>query len=179
MIERMPLSNYFPSLEKYTLDFGGESCNLGVIEIKQPIQTTSNNIKAASSICFETLFSYYLTEIVNNGANLIVNISNDGWWGESSGYKMLMAFSRLRAIEARRYVARAANTGISAIINQKGDVIEKIDYNKAGVIKGIVLANSEKTFYTRYGKWLVIIPILIACFSILSIINRLTMRQTK
>ena len=105
-------------------------------------------------ICYESAFGGYVSEFAKKGADLLFVMTNDGWWGDTPGYKQHFEFSKLRAIENRRCVARSANTGKSGFFNQKGDVIQFTEYWKEDVIKATLKANTEKTFYTRHGDYL-------------------------
>ena len=95
-----------------------------------------------------------MTEYVRNGAQLIAIITNDGWWGNSPGHKQLLSYSRLRSIELRRSIVRSANTGISALINEKGDIIDRISYEKSGIINNKVLISDQLTIYAKYGDFI-------------------------
>lgn len=106
------------------------------------------------AICYESAFGGYVSEFVRQGADLLFVSTNDGWWGDTPGYKQHFEFSKLRAIENRRCVARSANTGRSGFFNQKGDVIQSTEYWKEDVIKATLKANSEKTFYAKHGDYL-------------------------
>jgi apolipoprotein N-acyltransferase len=127
-----------------------------------------DNYKAATLICYESAFGGYLTEFVREGANLIFVITNDGWWGNTPGHRQHFEFSKLRAIETRRSVARSANTGISGFINQKGDVLQKTKYWEQDVIKETLKANDEMTFYAKHGDYLS--RIAVYCMVILAIL---------
>jgi apolipoprotein N-acyltransferase len=81
-------------------------------------------------------------------------MTNDGWWQDTPGYKQHMSFSRLRAIENRRCVARSANTGISCFINQRGDVIQQTDWWKEDAINAQLNLNHTTTFYAQTGDLL-------------------------
>ncbi len=78
-------------------------------------------------------------------------ITNDGWWGDTPGYKQHRLFSRIRAIENRRSVARAANTGISCFIDQRGEIIAELGWGVEGAITASLNRNQEITFFVRYG----------------------------
>jgi apolipoprotein N-acyltransferase len=91
---------------------------------------------------------------VGNGAQLIFIITNDGWWGDTPGHRQHYSYASLRAIETRRCVARSANTGISAFINQRGDILQRTKYWEPDVIKASLTLNNTKTFYVRYGDYL-------------------------
>ena len=105
-------------------------------------------------ICYESAFGGYVSEFVRKGADLLFVSTNDGWWGDTPGYKQHFEFSKLRAIENRRCVARSANTGRSGFFNQKGDVIQSTEYWKTDVIKATLKANTEKTYYSKHGDYL-------------------------
>ena len=105
-------------------------------------------------ICYESAFGGYVSEFAKKGADLLFVITNDGWWGDTPGYKQHFEFSKLRAIENRRCIARSANTGRSGFFNQKGDVIQSTEYWKEDVIKATLKANTEKTFYSKHGDYL-------------------------
>ena len=110
--------------------------------------------KVGVPICYESAFGGYVSEFANKGADLLFVITNDGWWGDTPGYKQHFEFSKLRAIENRRCVSRSANTGKSGFFNQKGDVIQSTEYWKEDVIKATLKANTEKTFYSKHGDYL-------------------------
>lgn len=89
-------------------------------------------------------------------------ITNDAWWDNTQGHKQHLSYAKLRAIETRRSIARSANTGISAIINQKGELVQTLGYEKQGSIKGNLKLNNELTFYTSYGDYIARIALLVA-----------------
>lgn len=91
-------------------------------------------------------------------------ITNDAWWGDTQGHRQHLSYARLRAVESHKYVARSANTGISAIINGRGDVISELGYEKTGVVTGQIGINPELTFYDRYGNYLSRIASFLAIF---------------
>jgi apolipoprotein N-acyltransferase len=95
-----------------------------------------------------------VTDYVKKGANLIFVITNDGWWGDTPGYHQHNAYSCIRAIETRRSIARSANTGISSLINQRGEVLQELGWWQRGAIKGILNANERLTFYVMNGDYI-------------------------
>ena len=119
-----------------------------------PHNMSFGNHKVGVAICYESAFGGYVSEFARKGADLLFVSTNDGWWGDTPGYRQHFEFSKLRAIENRRCVARSANTGISGFINQRGDVLQKTEYWKEDVIKATLKANTEQTFYTRHGDFL-------------------------
>lgn len=152
-VERMPYPALFKWLNAISIDMGGMTGSLGTQENQVPLANKSG-ISAAPIICYESIFGEHVSEYVKNGALLLAVITNDGWWGDTPGHTQHLAFSRLRAIENRRSVARAANTGISCFIDQKGDITENTNYWVQDVRKAQVNLNPETTFYTLYGDYL-------------------------
>jgi apolipoprotein N-acyltransferase len=107
------------------------------------------------------MYGEFISEYIRNGAQLLAIITNDGWWGNTIGHKQLLSLSRLRAIELRRSIARSANTGISAIINEKGDILNTIPYEKKGFINDKIFLSSKITFYSQYGDYIFRISLFI------------------
>jgi len=81
-------------------------------------------------------------------------MTNDGWWGNTPGHKQHLQYARLRAIETGRWIARSANTGISAVIDPNGKIIEALPWDKAAAIKYAIPVEESLTFYVRYGDYL-------------------------
>lgn len=105
----------------------------------------------APIICYESIYGEYVSTYVKKGANLLTIITNDGWWGNTPGYKQHLHYACLRAIETRRYVARSANTGVSAVIDEKGQIQQRIPWDKAFFIKAEIPALTKITFYVKWG----------------------------
>jgi apolipoprotein N-acyltransferase len=153
-VEIMPFPKLFKSLEKFALDMGGTIGTIGGDDYRKSFTPVPPKPGIASAICYESVYGEFFAGFVRNGAQLMTVITNDGWWGNTPGHKQHMAFSRLRAIETRRSIARSANTGISAFINQRGDMIQPTKYWEPAVIKGSINANDKITFYVRYGDYI-------------------------
>ncbi|RTQ48441.1 apolipoprotein N-acyltransferase [Hymenobacter gummosus] len=111
-------------------------------------------LRVAPVICYESIYSDYVSEYVRRGATLIGIITNDGWWSDSPGYQQHLTYGRLRAIETRRDIARSANTGVSAFINQRGDIVQQTGWWVQAASRYTVHLNDELTFYTRHGELL-------------------------
>lgn len=148
-VEIVPFSNYLPFLEEWSIDNGGTSVSLG--SEPEPKIMKSDTVTLAPVVCYESVYGEWVSRQCRKGAQLICVITNDGWWKDTPGYKQHMSFSRLRAIENRRWVVRSANTGTSCFINQRGDVFQATGWWVPDVIRRTVNLNSEMTFYTRYG----------------------------
>ena len=110
--------------------------------------------KIGAAICYESAFGEYVSSFCKKGADLLFVITNDGWWGHTPGYRQHFEFSKLRAIENRRCIARSANTGRSGFINQRGDVLQQTHYWVPDAIRANLKANDKVTFYAKHGDYL-------------------------
>ncbi len=155
-VEKMPYPKVFKFLEYLVIDLGGTSGSLGVDSTQRAFQTTINHgkIKIGAPICYESIYGELFGNFVKDGAQIMSVITNDAWWQDSPGHKQHFLFSKLRAIETRRYILRAANTGISAFIDPLGEASQETDYGTRTAIKEIVYPNDEITFYVKHGDYL-------------------------
>jgi apolipoprotein N-acyltransferase len=153
-VEKMPYTWLFRPLKKLTLKLGGIFRSHGTQEEREVFTDPGSGIKIAPVICYESVYGEYVGDYIKLGANYIFVITNDGWWGDTPGYRQHHAFSSIRAIETRRSVARSANTGISSFINQRGDVLNKLGWWERDAIRKTINANSHLTFYVRYGDYI-------------------------
>ncbi len=110
-----------------------------------------DSVALGCAVCYESVYGDFCRDYVKDGARLMTVITNDAWWGDTPGYRQHFNYSRLRAIELRRDLARCGNTGVSAIIDQRGDVVKAGPWWEPYVMKGIVNLNSEQTFFVRHG----------------------------
>jgi len=175
-VEIMPLVHYLPFIEKLALDLGGTVGSLGVNPDQTPF-VIDDHLKIAPVICYESVYGEFLNRFVQNGANAIFVITNDGWWGNTPGHRQHMLFSVLRAIETRRSVARSANTGISCFINQRGDISQRTDYWVPAVIRGSINANNAITFYVKHGDYIGRIFLAVAAlFALMTMFSKVIYR---
>lgn len=107
--------------------------------------------KFSTLICFESVFSDYVREAAKKGAEFLVIITNDGWFGNSFGPIQHERFAVLRAIENRKWIIRAAQTGISCFIDPLGNIYDEIPVNSEGIVSRNIIANNEVTFYSYHG----------------------------
>lgn len=176
-VERMPYPMLFGFLEEYAIQLGGTSGSLATQEERtvfhpapalpkgQPKVASEAPAQALASppsgetgegvvapvICYESIFGEFVTEYVKKGANVLFIITNDGWWGNTPGFRQHLQYGALRAIETRRSIARSANTGISCFIDQRGDIFQATEWWEPAVIKGSININSAETFYMCNG----------------------------
>jgi len=176
-VELMPYLDVFPFLKKFAIDLGGTTGSLGVNPDQTPF-LVSNNLKVAPCICYESVYGEFMNRFIQNGANVIFVITNDGWWGNTPGHRQHMLFSVIRAIETRRSIARSANTGISCFINQRGDISQRTAYWVPAAIRQKINANDKITFYVKYGDYIGRFFLLIAAlFGLLSIYTSFSKRR--
>ena len=153
-IEKMPYRNFLePLLGSLLIDFGGLSYSRGYQDYRTVFKSNTGT-KVAPIICYESIYGEYVSEYVRNGANLLAIITNDGWWNNTEGHKQHLSYARLRSIETRKNIVRSANTGISAVINYRGEILKTIGYEQEGLINKNVGMNDKITFYTKYGDYI-------------------------
>ena len=112
-----------------------------------------NGHKFISAICFDIAYPFDFTKVSNN-YHFIVNISNDTWFGSSYGPSQHLQITRARAIEHNKYLLRATNDGISAIIDNNGTIVDKIEKGISGNLRGQIFLNNDISFYVTHGWWL-------------------------
>ena len=152
--ERIPYQEYLPFLKKwFSWGVGISSWQRGTGQTIFTIDNPSEkiNVKFSTLICFESVFSEYVSEGVKNGAEFLVIVTNDGWFGHTSGPLQHEQYAVLRAIENRKWIVRCAQTGISCYIDPLGNIYDEIPYGTEGIIDKNIIANNEKTFYSLNG----------------------------
>jgi apolipoprotein N-acyltransferase len=163
-VELMPYLDVFPFIKKFAIDLGGTTGSLGVNPDQTPF-VISSKLKVAPCICYESVYGEFMNRFIQNGANVIFVITNDGWWGNTPGHRQHMLFSVIRAIETRRSIARSANTGISCFINQRGDISQRTTYWVPAAIRQKINANDRITFYVEHGDYIGRFFLLVALLS--------------
>jgi apolipoprotein N-acyltransferase len=167
----VPGVEYVPNfLSPFVIDLGGGSGILGSQE-DRTVFYNNEHLGVAPIICYESIFGDFVRAYVNNGANLLFIITNDGWWGNTQGYQQHLQYARLRAIETRKCIARSANTGVSGYINQRGDIFAKSAYWKQAVMKSFIKENNIKTFYVEHGDYIGIFALYLSGALILLVIG--------
>lgn len=152
-VEQVPFGGALAFMKPLFRAFGGATGGYGK-QAEPTVFYSQSGIGAAPVICYESIWGSYVAEYVQQGAQFIAVITNDGWWGDTAGKDQHLAYAKLRAIETRRWVARSANTGISAFINQRGDVVQQTKWWTADALKQDINLNEEITFYVSVGDYL-------------------------
>jgi apolipoprotein N-acyltransferase len=143
--EYVPLRQFFPFISKIVVGVGDFRPGTGF----NPIESDGRRIGVL--ICYEAIFPESAREYKQKNADLLVNITNDAWFGKSSAPYQHLSMTVFRAVENRLYLVRAANTGISAIIDPTGKILSQTGLFERTVLKGEVKYIDEKTFYASYG----------------------------
>jgi apolipoprotein N-acyltransferase len=165
-VETMPFAWLLKPLENFALQLGGTFGSLGKQNDRSNFFDKNNAIKVAPVICYESIFSEYVIDYIKNGANFIAIITNDGWWGDTPGYKQHLAYAKLRAIETRKPVIRSANTGVSCFINTIGETSQETEYWKEAAIFCKIHPNTYQTVFVQFGDLISKSSLLITLFLI-------------
>ena len=147
--EILPYKDFFFFLKPLIDKLDGTIEGLGTQPNREVFFSESGRI--APVICYESIFGQYHAGYVRAGAEATFIMTNDGWWDNSPGYKQHLKFASLRAIETRRSIARSANVGTCAFINQRGDILQPTQYGVEAAVRGTIRLNDEITFYVKWG----------------------------
>ncbi len=178
-VEKMPSWFFLKPLEKYAINLGGIVGTLKEDNHTTVFTNAETGVKVAPLICYESIYGDFVNKTVRAGAELIIVITNDGWWGPTPGYRQHFLFSVLRAIETRRDVAQSATTGISGFINQRGDILQKTAYWKAAVIARQLNLNSHLTYYVKHGDIIARISAYISALILLASVVQGILKKRK
>ena len=153
----VPLGEHVPFVEEFSFladvfkwGVGLSGWNVGKDTLVFKLPMNKDTVKIGGLVCYESIFPLFVTNFVKRGAQFIVVVTNDSWYGNSSGPYQHEDFAILRAVENRRSVVRCANGGISCIINPLGKIESETKMFTKTVLVGNVELRSEKTFYTEH-----------------------------
>ena len=138
------------------------------------VGTFSNNGTFSVFICYEAIYAGEIRQFVDRGAQLLVNISNDGWFGKSAAAEQHLRMVRVRAVENRRWVVRDTNSGITAAVDPYGNVTRVMSRDSRDSADLAYDFRTDKTIYTRFGDWFAWM-----CVAISAILFALTFRKAK
>lgn len=148
-VEKVPFANTFPFMSEWAISMDGTQVGYGIEN--SPKIFESKDFKFAPVICYESIFGGFVAEQCRKGAEVICIITNDGWWGDTPGYKQHASFASLRAIENRRSILRSANTGTTCVVNQRGDILHATKWMEKAAVNATINLNSNSTVYSEYG----------------------------
>jgi len=165
--EKVPLIEYIPALDRlFKWEVGISSWNVGedtvVFNADISEKGINDSVKVGAVICIESIYSQFISSFVKKGAQFIAVVTNDSWYGNSSGPYQHHSISLLRAVENRRYVVRAANGGISTIINPLGQAEINSKMFTQDVITGEIGLLNNVTFYTKFPNLITGISVFIS-----------------
>lgn len=176
--EAMPFGNVLSFLKPVFDHLGGASGSYAGQDSAGVLYSQSG-IGAAPVICYESIWGEWVAGAVKDGAQFIAIITNDGWWENTSGKDQHLDYAKLRAIETRRWVCRSANTGISAFINQRGDIVQQTSWWVEAALKQDINLNSNLTFYVKHGDYLPKTGSLLGVLGMVFVGSRIRLRRKK
>ena len=175
-VHLVPFGEYlpFPSLFSFA---GGLTKEVGQFERGKSRQAlNAGGERLGIFICYESIFPDEVRRSANLGAHVFVNISNDGWYGDSGAYAQHLNQTRMRAIENDRWLLSATDTGVTAAIDPWGRLAARIPRKERSALVAPYALNSATTFYTRHGDWFAFVCAIIL---IAALIERCTFAKRK
>jgi apolipoprotein N-acyltransferase len=171
-VENFPYqSTLKPLLGDIMIDLGG-TVAMKTTQEERTVFEMNNGFNIAPIICYESVYGEFVNGYVRNGANALVIITNDAWWGETQGHLQHWSYAKLRAIETRRAVARSANTGISGFIDKDGSVLKKSSYDEKTILSQDLPLYEGETFYVKSGDYIPRISNFLALFIFLFAVTK-------
>lgn len=171
-VEIIPYGHVLKFLGPIVARFGGSNSSYGTQDEMDAIPC-SDGRKLGAMICYESVYGDWSRMAAKKGAAFLAVITNDGWWGDTPGYRQHFNYARLRAVENRRDVVQAANTGISGFISQRGDVVSRTGWWEETTLRGTVNGNDAQTFFVRHGD----LVGRIACYTFVILLVLLLIRK--
>lgn len=161
--ERVPHVEIFTFLTDF-IDWGVGISFWGKGTEQKNLSVLNTNVRLAPIICIESIHPTFVKDFSNKGANLYTVITNDAWYDFTPGPEQHALISAFRAIENKRYVARAANSGVTCFISPTGKIMQRADQYKQASIAMTIPTIDNVTFYAIYGEWLVYFCLLTSVF---------------
>ena len=152
-VHLVPFGEYLPFPRLFAFA-GGLTKEVGQFEAgrsRRPLDAGGK--KLGVFICYESVFPSEVREFADNGAQVFVNLSNDGWYGDSGAYAQHLNQTRMRAVENDRWLLSATNTGVTASIDPFGRIIARLPRKQRDVLSAPYALTAVTTFYTRHGDW--------------------------
>ncbi len=169
--EYVPFKNWFSFAGGLTKEVGDFSRGAS----RQPLPAAYQ--KLGVFICYESIFPDDIRQFAKNGAQVFVNISNDGWYGDSGAYAQHLKQARMRAVENARWLLRDTDTGVTAAIDPYGRVVASAPRKLRNVLEAPYALSADTTFYTRHGDWLAYACAIISLGAILVSLTSSTGRR--
>jgi apolipoprotein N-acyltransferase len=168
-IHLVPFGEYVPFAKLFSFA-GGLTQQVGTFARgNHRVPLTVDGIKVGTFICYESIFPNEVRHFANHGAEVFVNISNDGWYGEGGAPRQHLNMARMRAVENYRWLLRDTNNGITAVIDPYGRVVTELPRNERVALQAAYGLEESTTFYTRHGDWF---PFMCAIITLLGLLLR-------
>jgi len=168
--EYVPFERYLPFVKKMSSAAGNFRPGEGFFSL--PLADARGGWRVGPLICFESLFPAFSTEQARGGANILTVVTNDSWFGDSSAPSRHLAYSAWRAAENGLWLLRAANTGISAIFNERGELLEATSLNETTFLRGAVeYRASDGLLQGTLRPWLELASLLLAILALFGILR--------
>ncbi|MGA7513765.1 MAG: apolipoprotein N-acyltransferase [Candidatus Sulfotelmatobacter sp.] len=152
-VHLVPFGEYLPFPKLFAFA-GGLTKEVGEFEAggsRKPLD--AGGTKLGVFICYESVFPGEVRQFADQGAQVLVNLSNDGWYGDSGAYAQHLNQTRMRAIENDRWILSATNTGVTASIDPYGRTVARLPRKERAALVAPYALTSVTTFYTRHGDW--------------------------
>lgn len=133
---------------------------------RQPL--SAGETRLGVFICYESIFPDEVRQLARNGAQVFVNVSNDGWYGDSGAYAQHLKQARMRAVENARWLLRDTNTGVTAAIDPQGRVTQSVDRKIRTALDAQFALSNVTTFYTRWGDWFAYLCAIISVVAVIA-----------
>lgn len=169
--EFIPFADFIGEMFPFVGEFNEGTSDL--TEGSEPIVINTVYGNVAPLVCFDSIFPEFSREAVNNGAEFITIVTNDSWFNDSVGIYTHLRHAQLRAIESKRYILRAANTGVSAFIDEKGSIITQTDPLTKDTAVADLYAIEGKTLYAYIGDVFLYISFITVLISIVLFISNI------
>jgi len=166
-IHLVPFGEYVPFASVFSFA-GGLTESVGDFtrgSLHQPLQAGKQSL--GIFICYESIFPNEVRQLVAQGADVLVNISNDGWYGDSGAWAQHLNQARMRAIENNRWLLRDTNTGLTASIDPYGRVVSHLERHTRAVLAAPYALTKVTTFYSRHGDWFAFLCAIISMGALL------------
>lgn len=166
-VHLVPFGEYLPFPKLFAFA-GGLTKEVGEFkagESRAPLEAGSERL--GIFICYESVFPDEVRQFADNSAQVFVNISNDGWYGDSGAYAQHLNQTRMRAIENDRWILSATDTGVTASLDPYGRTVVRLPRKERGVLVAPYALTSVTTFYTRHGDWFAYLCAIISAAALL------------
>jgi len=179
--ERVPYSDVlsFLNAARWNFGLGGWSVGRDTALYRLPV-AEGDTIRFANMICYESVYPGYVAGLARRGAGFLTVVTNDSWWGNTSGPYQHRQFAVLRAVENRRWIAQCANGGLSFVIDPSGRVAGETGMFTAGGLSGTLRSRTEQSFYSAHGDWFAEICLVLTLFVFAtSVLQRISLARMR